>query len=65
MHDDGLIYLCAAILKQAAKDYRKAAREGRHGKVIALERFFRSEWGQRLSRGNGELIIERLKEQTK
>ncbi len=61
MHDDGVIYLCAAILRQAAQDYRKAAGAGQHYKIKALERFFRSEWGQCLSQGNGEFIIETLK----
>lgn len=34
------------------------------GEARKLERFFRSEWGQALSRDNGEAIITRVREET-
>lgn len=64
--EDGLE---AAILKQAADDYKEALLDQMEDmecpktrkEVRRLEKFFRSDWGQSLSYGNGELIIEKCK----
>lgn len=64
--DDGLE---AAILKVAADDYIEALIiqsedrecEKNNKEVRKLERFFLSAWGQLLSFGHGELIIERCR----
>ena len=57
-NDNGLILLQAAILEQAIHDYKiELKRGGGH----RLEKWFLSEWGQMLSRGHGEQIIERCK----
>lgn len=57
-NDEGLILLQAAILEQAIYDYKI---ELRGGGGQSLEKWFLSEWGQMLSRGHGEQIIERCK----
>lgn len=55
------------VVRSAVQDYkhalRKSAKEGRKcDKEKALERFFLSGWGQLLSGDNGEVIIEKCRE---
>lgn len=57
-NDEGLILLQGAILEQATHDYKI---ELKCGGGQSLEKWFLSEWGQMLSRGHGEQIIERCK----
>lgn len=57
-NDEGLILLQAAILEQATHDYKM---ELKRGGGHSLEKWFLSEWGQMLSRGHGDEIIERCK----
>ena len=63
--DDNYKLLIAAIIEQAVNDYRAALRSGRPERTQPLERFFLSEWGQLLTRGYGEDIIERVKREIK
>ena len=53
--------LCQAIILSAVEDYRNAVNDNRKQKARALERWFLSDWGQALSNCNGELIVERLR----
>lgn len=53
-------HLRVAIVKQAADDLRVALRTYNEGAVQALCSWFRSEWGQLLSFGQGETIIRRI-----
>lgn len=57
-NDEGLILLQAAILEQAIHDYKI---ELKCGDGHRLEKWFLSEWGQMLSRGHGDEIIERIR----
>lgn len=57
-NDEGLILLQAAILEQAIHDYKI---ELKCGGGHRLEKWFLSEWGQMLSRGHGDEIIERIR----
>ena len=50
-------HLRTAIIYQAVQDYKTALKKNNYGQISALERFFRSEWGQLLSYDNGEYII--------
>lgn len=54
-------YLAMAIVEQAANDYRKQMKH--HGKATAIERFFRSEWGNLLCFGKADLILEKLQDE--
>lgn len=60
-HYDGYIALAAAILRVAADDYIEALQAIESvtsmSKILSLERFFRSDWGQILSFNHGEYII--------
>lgn len=62
----GWLGLSAAILRQAANDYIKALNT-RSGAATArrLEKFFLSDWGQMLSRDQGEEIIKTCRELAK
>lgn len=66
--NDGCIELAAAIVKQAMSDY-KAALKGNCKEASRTkkecERFFLSDYGQMLTAGNGERIIEMCKEEVK
>lgn len=53
-------HLRIAIVKQAAYDLRTALRTDYDGAVKALCNWFRSEWGQLLSFGQGETIVRRI-----
>ena len=68
--EQGYQQLAGAICEQAVDDYRLAlimAKEGgkkHREKVLALERFFRSDWFRALTRENidGEWVIRRVQE---
>ena len=55
--------LANAIIIQAVKDYRIALRC--HGQKRKYEQFFRSEWFSILTSLDGELLMERIKEEYK
>ena len=57
--------LRAAILKQAACDYKKAVRQGNTAEADALRKWFLSGWGQTLSGNYGEYILSRLNKELK
>ena len=72
--DEGVIALRERLMYDAAKKYRwylrKRLREDPRRKDItnesrihSLELFFRSQWGQLLSGGDGEVIIEKTQKQ--
>lgn len=63
MIDEGYENLRAAILGQAAKDWRTAMSKGYLSKAARIEKFFLSDYGQLLSEGSGRYIIKRLKEE--
>lgn len=56
---DGYEYLAIAIVEQAANDYRSQIK--RHGEAPAIEKFFRSDWGNLLCFGKASLVLEKLK----
>ena len=65
---DGYQILATEIMKMAAEDYRNALIASKKEKVktreaYLLERFFRSEYGQLLSMGLGQYIIERIQKE--
>lgn len=53
--------LIAAILRQAIREYLVAVRKNNFRGMMRLESWFLSEWGQALSYGHGEFIIEKCK----
>jgi hypothetical protein len=55
--------LSHAIVVRAAEDYRKALKKRKKDKARDLEKWFLSDWGQALSGGCGELIIEKIKKE--
>ena len=63
--------LCLAIVIQAAKDYREAlkgksvGRQPYYKTIGEVERFFRSEWFKALSDLDGEVLLNRLREEMK
>lgn len=61
--NEGYKYIRAAVLQQAVEDYAKALIKGHSGAIIALERWFLSEWGQAYSENNGEKIIARVRKE--
>lgn len=54
--------LANAIVLQAVRDYRAALSKDNIYRVRALEKFFRSDWFKVLCELNGEMIIEKIKE---
>jgi hypothetical protein len=67
---EGYHRLRTAVVKDAVNDYHKALKKSdRIGEVCreqtALEHWFLSPWGQILSGDNGELIIEKCRENYK
>lgn len=54
--------LCAAILRRAAKDYIIALKRKDLYAIASLERFFLSDWGQLMSRNQGQHIIDTCRE---
>ncbi|MBQ9461545.1 MAG: hypothetical protein IJU51_06485 [Clostridia bacterium] len=70
---DGYENLANAIILQAVKDYRKALRrlnrnfQNKDAKrtVSEVERFFRSDWYKTLTSVDGELLINKLREESR
>ena len=60
---DGYGNIRIAIVNQAIIDYKKALRTDNETKITALERWFKSEWGEMLSGYNGAYIIEKVKKE--
>jgi hypothetical protein len=66
--DDGYIELCAATIKQAMTDYKAALKDdGKRAMKTRreCEKFFLSGYGQMLSYGNGERIINQCRAEVK
>lgn len=59
--DTGIKRLRDAVVQAAIHDYRQALKYRNVGKVTAMERWFRSEYGQLFTGGNGELVIQRCR----
>lgn len=59
--DECYMKLIATILRQAIREYLVAIRKNNFRGMMRLESWFLSEWGQLLSFGNGEFIIEKCK----
>lgn len=63
--------LCLAIVIQAVKDYREAlkghpvGRQPYYKTIAEVERFFKSEWFRTLSELDGEVLLERLRDEIK
>lgn len=63
--------LANAIILQAVKDYRAAARKLKRNprnhlaqdEIESIERFFRSDWYASLTEVGGGMLIEKLKEE--
>lgn len=51
-----------AIIYQAIYDYKKALKRKNGGSIGALERWFKSDWGEALSGNNGTYIIEKCRQ---
>ena len=70
---DGYENLANAIILQAVKDYRKALRklnrnsQNKDAKrtVSEVEKFFRSDWYKTLTSVDGELLIKKLREESR
>lgn len=70
---DGYENLANAIILRAVKDYRKALRrlnrnfQNKDAKrtVSEVERFFRSDWYKTLTSVDGELLIKKLREESR
>ena len=65
---DGYQLLAIEVVKLAADDYRRELIRSKKDKFKSveccrLERFFRSEYGQLLSMGKGECIIEQIQKE--
>ena len=57
--------LADAIILRAVKDYRKALKNKRWDSVRMIERFFRSELFNGLTRINPEMLISKLRQEAK
>lgn len=55
--------LALYIVRQAKNDYKEAKRRGNLGQVVAIQRFFRSDWCCLLCRVDGETIIEMIEKE--
>lgn len=53
------------VIKQAVNDYKRALRKNDNYTMATIEKFFLSDWGQWLSYGYGEYIIEKCKKSVK
>ena len=62
-HGDGHENVRVGIINQAIYDYRKALATADDEGIQALERWFKSEWGELLSGNNGAYIIEKVREE--
>lgn len=65
---DGYQLLANAIVLQAANEYREVLRlpnptTADKWHKIRLQRFFRSDWYKLLTKVDGEMLMERLKEE--
>ena len=65
---DGYALLAIKVVRYAANDYKKELIKSKKDGVktreaYRLERFFRSEYGQMLSFGMGEYIIEQIQKE--
>lgn len=60
-HDDPYLSLAAAILKQAVDDYVCAIQIYDAGQIVKIEKFLLSDYGQALSFGNGEMILNKAR----
>lgn len=58
-----VLRLQTSIVKQAVSDLRGAVRADKTATVAALDKWFRSEWGQLLCLGSGEYIVEKVKKE--
>ena len=58
-----VLRLQTSIVKQAVSDLRSAVRADKTATVAALDKWFRSEWGQLLCLGSGEYIAEKVKKE--
>lgn len=67
MHEQEFDYepIRAAILRRAVIDYSVALKKKNLAKIAALEKFFRGAWGQFLSNGNGDYIIDKTRKMVK
>ena len=54
----GYEVLAAEIVHAAMVDYMQAKRDGNMGKVVALQKFFRSDWCHLLCGSDGDVLIE-------
>ncbi len=55
--------LANAIVLQAVKDYRQARKKKESAKLIPLVTFFRSKWFAVLTKVDGRLLEQRLREE--
>ncbi|MBQ6215227.1 MAG: hypothetical protein IJJ67_07400 [Oscillospiraceae bacterium] len=73
MRDDPYTELSISIILQAVTDYRtllksrrkRYKRKDTEENIKDLEEFFRSDWFKTLTDLDGEMLIKRLKEETK
>lgn len=63
--DEGHENIRYAIIERAIEDYKNALQSNDNAKITTLEHWFLSEWGQQLSGGNGQYIIEKVKQEMK
>lgn len=63
--DEPYIRLSAAILSQAMRDLAHELRYGNEKKANALKKWFLSDYGQSLSFGQGEYLIEQVQKSIK
>ena len=50
-----------AIIEQAINDYKRALKKRNGGSILYFECWFLSPWGQMLSGGQGDYIIEQCR----
>ena len=55
--------LVEQIVRTAVEDYQEALRKKNNGRISALTRWFRSEWGQMLTYHNSEYILAKAKKE--
>lgn len=60
-HRDPYEELANGIILRAVEDYRKALACRDEGVILAIERFFTSEWFAILSKLDGQYIIDKIK----
>lgn len=62
-HNENYKELANAVVLQAVRDYRHALAVENEYYIRKLEKFFRSEWFKILANLDGEMIIERLRQE--